>query len=158
MKYLPNTKTCVVSEVFLGLFCLVCGCAIYLLFRSRTLNLYQWCKAIGLSDVIDTLREHVQNWSISEFIKFSLPDGLYSAAYIFIIDAIWHVGNPPTKYIIILFVPFVAIANEILQFFGFAKGTFDIYDLVCYALPLLIYITIKLLNNNTFTQLKHIRL
>lgn len=158
MQQLPNTKKCVASEVFLGLFCLVCGCAIYLLFRSKSLNIYQWCKIIGLSDMIDTLREHVQNWSVSEFIKFSLPDGLYCAAYILIMDAIWHYDKGMVKNVVISLVPFVTINSEVLQCFGLVKGTFDIYDLTCYAIPLLIYIAIKSSNSDMYNLLKHTRL
>ena len=104
--------------------------------------------------MIDSLRNSVQGWNISDFVKFSLPDGLYCAAYILIIDAIWHYDNGIVKNIVISLVPFATISSEVLQYFGLVKGTFDIYDLTCYALPPLVYLAIKTTNNNMFNLLK----
>ena len=140
MVYHSNTKGIVASEIILGLLFLVCGCTIYLLFRSEKLYIYQWCVLLGLSNIIDILREHVQSWNISEFVKYSIPDGLYCAAYILIIDAIWHDDNRIVKYIIISLVPFVTISSEVLQYFGLVKGIFDVYDLICYTIPPTIYL------------------
>ena len=153
-----RTNKWVTSEVALGVLFLACGSAIYLLFRSKALNIYQWCSALGLSSMIDSLRNSVHGWNISEFVKFSLPDGLYCAAYILIIDAIWHYDNGIVKNIIISLVPFVTINGEVLQYYGLVKGTFDIYDLTCYAIPPLVYIAIKSTNNNMFNLLKHTRI
>ena len=78
------------QKVALAISFLLCGCAIYLLFRSKTLNIYHWCATLGFSSAIDTLRLWVQNWNVPDFVRFCLPDGLYCAAYILLIDAIWH--------------------------------------------------------------------
>lgn len=144
-----------ISEYILGQLFLICGCAIYLLSRSKSLYIYQWCAAIGLSSMIDALREHVQNWHISEFVKFSLPDGLYCAAYILIIDAIWYKDKGIIKESIITLVPIISISSEIFQYFGLVKGTFDVYDLICYVIPPLVYLSIKTINSNMFNSLKH---
>ena len=96
---------------------------------------------MGLSDYVDYIRLQVLNWNIPQFVKFSLPDGLYCAAYILFIDAIWHKETSLAKYIIITLVPLVTVSSELLQYFGLAKGTFDVYDLICYTIPYLIYIT-----------------
>ena len=142
------------SEVALGVLFLACGSAIYLLFRSKALNIYQWCSALGLSSMIDSLRNSVQGWNISDFVKFSLPDGLYCAAYILIIDAIWHYDNGIVKNIVISLVPFVTISSEVLQYFGLVKGTFDVYDLTCYSLPPIIYTTYLFAKTNIFNVSK----
>lgn len=131
--YIPNVV--IISEVIIGVIFLTLGCAIYLLFRSKSLNIYQWCMLLELSDMIDLLRNSVQNWNISEWIRYSLPDGLYCAAYILFIDAIWHDDIRNIKYFIISLVPFVTISSELLQYFGLVKGTFDEYDLICYVIP-----------------------
>lgn len=131
--YIPNIRF--ISEIVLGVVFLVCGCAIYLLFRSRSLYIYQWCALFGLSDLIDSLRDVVQDWNITEWIRYSLPDGLYCAAYILLIDAIWHDDNRNIKCFIILLVPSVTISSELLQYFGLVKGTFDEHDLICYMIP-----------------------
>ncbi len=157
MQYSQRKSIRLTSEIILGAVFLVCGCAIYLLFRSKNLNIYHWCSELGISSSIDTLRYTIQFWNVSEFVKFSLPDGLYSAAYILIIDAIWHNDKGTFKNIIISLVPIVAISSEILQYFELVKGTFDICDLTCYFFPYLIYISIQLVNSNIFNFLNHIK-
>lgn len=140
-----NTRSnkIVTVELLFGIIFLVCGCAIYLLFRSKSLNIYQWCSVLGLSNTIDVLREHVQNWNISEFVKFSLPDGLYCAAYILIIDAIWYNDKSVVKNIIISVIPLLTISSELLQYFELVKGTYDMFDLICYSFPPMIYLICK---------------
>ena len=137
------------QKVALAISFLLCGCAIYLLFRSKTLNIYHWCATLGFSSAIDTLRLWVQNWNVPDFVRFCLPDGLYSAAYILLIDAIWHKEKGIMKNIIISLVPIVTISSELLQIFGIIRGTFDLYDLLCYTFPPLVYLSIKYYQNLT---------
>ena len=137
-------------KVFIGTFFLLSGCYIYLLFRSKTLRIYQWCSAMGLSDSIDVCRGYVQDWHISDVVKYSLPDGLYNAAYILFMDAIWSKVKSSYKYAIILLVPFFTITSELLQYYGIIKGTYDVYDLACYSVPVIIYIIIQMININNF--------
>ena len=138
-----HTNKSVASEAVLGVTLLLCGCAVYLLFRSKSVNIYQWASAIGLADTIDSVRDKVQFWSVSDFIKYSLPDGLYCMAYMLIVDAVWHNSRDASAKAAILFVPCAAVCNEMLQYLRWAKGTFDGYDLVCYAFPLLLYIFVN---------------
>lgn len=145
------------SEVILGVIFLVCGCAIYLLFRSKSLNIYQWCMSLGLSNTIDSLRYTVQNWHMVAWVRYSLPDGLYCAAYILIIDAIWKNDNRIIKFIIILLVPIITISSELLQYFELVKGTFDVNDLICYMTPPTIYL-VYIYNSYMFNKLKTQRL
>lgn len=139
-SYPYRTNKWIASEIILGVIFLVCGCAIYLLFRSKTLNIYQWCMMLGMDYIIDSLRYAVQEWNIAAWIRYSLPDGLYCSAYILIIDAIWHDDNRLIKFVIISLIPLVTISSELLQYFGLAKGTFDIYDLICYLMPPIIFL------------------
>ncbi len=122
-----------------GVMLLVCGCVIYLLFRSKNLFIYVWCMDLGCSSFVDYLRSSVHNWNIPDFIKFSLPDGLYSAAYLLIIDAIWYNDNSPKKYILLSIIPIITISNELLQYFGLVRGTYDYIDLICYMVPPLLF-------------------
>lgn len=141
-----------IIELVLGLLLLLCGCAIYLLFRSKTLNIYQWCSALGLSKRIDYLREIAQTWDIPDLVKYSLPDGMYCAAYILIVDAIWHKEHTIYKYVAISLVPIVTIGSELLQSLHLVRGTFDIFDLICYALPPLVYAYIILYQKNSIKE------
>lgn len=127
------------SQVILGVVFLTFGCAIYLLFRAKTLNIYQWCSLLGLSKFIDYARAWLSDWNIPDFVRYSLPDGLYCAAYILIIDAIWKDHDSLIKHLVIALVPLVTITSEIFQYFGLVKGTFDLYDLLFYSVPLIAY-------------------
>lgn len=142
------------TKVFLAVSFLVCGCLIYLLFRSKSLNIYQWCSTIGLSDAIDRVRCLVQQWPIPSFVRYSLPDGLYCAAYILLIDAIWHEGQQDIKYSILTVVPVITISSEVLQYFGLVRGTFDLADLICYNVPPLMYIGVHILCKLKYNPLK----
>ena len=143
----------ITSKIVLGVVLLVFGSAIYLLFRSKSLSIYQWCALFGLSDMIDSLRYSVHDWNITEWGRYSLPDGLYCAAYILIIDAIWHNEKSNTKYYMISLVPLLTISSELLQYFGLTKGTFDVYDLICYMIPPMIYL-IYIYNSQIYNIIK----
>lgn len=135
-------------KVFIGVIFLLSGCCIYFLFRSKTLRIYQWCSAIGISDSIDVCRGYLQGWHIPDVVKYSFPDGLYNAAYILFMDAIWSKVKSSYKYAIILLVPFFTITSELLQYYGIIKGTYDVYDLTCYSAPVFIYIIFRINNIN----------
>ena len=130
----------VATQVFLAVLMLFVGSGIYLLFRSKSLYIYKWCAVLGLSDNINYLRHAVSDWSISDFVKYSLPDGLYCAAYVLVMDAIWHKECGCVKFVAIFLVPFVTIISEALQYFGIVRGTYDYYDLVCYVIPPIAYL------------------
>ena len=153
MEHILSYKTKATVKASLAVLMLLCGSAIYLLFRSKTLNIYQWCASLGLSGEIDSLRYAVSDWGLSEFVKFSLPDGLYCAAYILMMDSIWQKESGWLKHAVTLVVPLFTISTEILQYFGLVKGTFDVNDLLCYSFPPLIYILFNY-NSLKFNNLK----
>lgn len=128
-----------ILKVTLGIAFLTGGCGIYLLFRTKTLNIYQWCVSLRLANMIDALRYTVHDWNIPDFVRYSLPDGLYVAAYILIMDAIWQDDDSLIKQLVIALIPAVTITSEIFQYFGLIKGTFDVTDLFFYSAPYIAY-------------------
>lgn len=140
-----------ITEIILGVLLLACGGLIYLLFRSKSLNIYIWCSALGLADSIDVMRHTVHDWNVPDFVRFSLPDGLYCTSYIFVMDGIWKKEAGMVKCIVMSIVPIVAIGSEILQYFGIVKGTFDVYDLVCYSTPIITYCIIRIFKHKKTT-------
>ena len=142
------------SKVLLAVSFLVCGCLIYLLFRSKTLNIYQWSLALGISTPIEHARGLVHGWVVSDFIRFSLPDGLYCAAYILLIDTIWRNDKRILKYYFLSVVPIMTISSELLQYYGLVRGTFDIADLLCYLVPPMVYFGNLIINNFLYNNLK----
>lgn len=153
MKQQQYNTRLTATKCFLGVVSLMCGCMIYLLFRSKSINIYLWSESVGLKKHIDYLRNSVCDWQVNDFFKYSLPDCLYCIAYILLIDAIWQDDNRPIKFFIIAIVPIIAIVYELLQFYGIVYGTYDVTDLVCYTLPLVLYfilICFKNFYNNKF--------
>lgn len=142
------------SMIILGITFLLLGCLVYLLFRSETLNIYVWFKLLGLSGFVDVMRHTVIGWPIPSFIRYCLPDGLYCAAYILLIDAIWHDDERIIKYVILSIVPIVTIGSEVLQYYGMVRGTFDVLDLFCYMIPPLAYIVIMIINQSNYNYFK----
>ena len=143
MAQVNRSRINATTKVIIGVVFLMLGCAIYLLFRSKALNIYQWCSLVGLSNGIDYVRIWVCDWNMPDFFKFNFPDGLYSAAYILIMDAVWREGNCITKHFVIALLPVITITNEVLQYFRLVNGTFDVLDLICYLIPPIIYMVIK---------------
>lgn len=133
------------AKLILGVLCLLAGCAIYLVFRSDTINLYRWCHATIGTAALDTLRQAVHGWKVPFFVKYSLPDGLYCASYILLADSIWDKEKGLWKHAVVAAIPTVAIVHECLQGVGLARGSFDPGDLLAYSLPLLAYFAFVLL-------------
>lgn len=65
-----------------GTMLLMCGCSIYLLFRSTSIALYRFSCAIGLGNLLELARKEVTDWHIPVFVRFCIPDGLYSLSYV----------------------------------------------------------------------------
>lgn len=130
-----------VIELVFGITLLACGCAIYLLFRSKSIRLYQWFEAAGFSDVLVAARNVTANISLPDIIVYSLPDGLYCAAYILTMDAVWMYEHCGKRFVIVCFVPVMALIHEMLQGLRLAEGTFDWADFTFYAIPLILYFT-----------------
>ena len=126
-------------KLTIGLTLLICGCIIYISWRSEQINLYLWGEKIGLGEPIYLLRSNLGQTNPGTFVKNSLPDGLYCAAYILIMDCIWENENK-LRIFMTSIVPVIAITHEILQYFNLMSGTFDIADVICYCIPSITYL------------------
>ncbi|MCM1076361.1 MAG: hypothetical protein NC411_03265 [Bacteroides sp.] len=131
---------------------LIGGCLIYLSWRSEHTNLYIWCRSAGLNFFLDCLRTSVGTYDPGAFVTESLPDGLFCAAYVLVMDCIWDRSGGVMRVLMILLMPAVAVIHEILQYFGVVSGTFDPIDLACYVVPPLTYIIILRLTNQLHTK------
>lgn len=150
--YRTRTKNTV--QFIFGMSILMVGCCIYLLFRSKTLNIYHWCSVLGLSDTIDNYRQITMLWNIPDFIRFSIPDGLYCTAYLVLMDIVWGDDSRWIKYLVLGIIPVVTIGSELLQYIGWVPGTFDVSDLICYSIPPLAYLGIHIINKYKLNNLR----
>lgn len=115
------------------------GICIYLLFRSRSHLGFLLLDAIGLTNMVDALREMATGISPSDFVKNCLPDGMWSISYILMSD--YYNKDVRWSYRLALasVIPLIGSASELMQWGGLLPGFFDWRDLACYTLPLVFY-------------------
>lgn len=101
------------------------GSVIYVLFREKTLLMFDWFSYLKLDFIIDSLRNNFYGYRIyiPKSILFSLPDALWVYSFTMFLSIYF-------KNRILLSMIFIgSIITEILQLW-FVIGTFDIYDVV----------------------------
>ena len=119
---------------------IICGGLIYIAFRPKSLMLFSLADTLHLSKVVDSIREIATAMQFSDFIVYSLPAGLWTASYLLIMFYLTRKCNRRTRLQLSLPLPSSAVFLEFAQYFSLCSGTFDIYDLVCYLLPITIFI------------------
>ncbi len=131
---------------FLSIVALTIGGGIYLSYRSETLLMFRCADTLHLNVLVDNLRQTMSNYTPSDFIKYNLPDGLWSLSYVLTMLAIWgKVGKENIIWFCLM--PIIALISEFMQLTLIMPGQFDLWDVVCYSLPLIILITIKKINH-----------
>ena len=127
--------------IILSIIFLFIGGLIYIIYRSLTLQMFVWLKHLGIYPSVISLRNekclNLPNWVI-----YCLPDGLWMLSYLLIMLALWH--KRPTRKALIypMILPCFMNCTEILQGFNCFPGTYDTLDLLCYNIPILIYLII----------------
>ena len=129
----------------LSLVILLLGGLIYIIFRDKSLLMFNWFDAIGIGNEIDGLRRLFQGEGIYGWVKYSLPDGLWAFSYMFLVDAIWNGSKLISSYIFIYSLPFFALLSEFFQYFGLLPGVFDWMDVASYLFAIILFVIIKLL-------------
>lgn len=141
LPYIRNNKYfAFISKSIISFLLLAVGGGIYVLFRPKTLQMFYWIDSWGLTGFVNEMREKVNNVSLDNLMLYSLPDGLWIASYIIMVTAIIPKEHKNNLLFWSLLLPFIAILFELLQIVGTIPGVFDIYDIIFYLIPLLIYI------------------
>lgn len=133
-----------VLEIITALLFFTIGGFIYIAFRCTSLRMFGWFDYLGLNESVLVVRNSLCDVQIPDILKYCIPDGLWTLSYILLMDAIW---NPDVKKQVVLcsFIPVIGTISEILQYYHVMNGTFDIVDLLCYIVPYVIYLILKLL-------------
>ena len=118
---------------------LTVGGAIYLLFRPQTLVMFHLADTVGLATAIKDCRA-ATGFRLPEWMIYSLPNALWSAAYILIVDGLLRDDSLKQRLQTVALMPLLGIVSETLQAMGLVPGTFDWLDIGAYALPYLLYI------------------
>lgn len=101
------------------------GSMIYILFREKTLLMFDWFSYLKLNFIIDFLRNNFYGYRthVPKSILFSLPDALWVYSFTMFLSIYF-------KNRILLSIIFIgSIITEISQLW-FVVGTFDIYDVI----------------------------
>lgn len=134
-----------ILRVIISFVILIIGGLIYVAYRDKSLEMFNWFDCLGLDDAVIFFRNLMFSNGIYGWIKYSLPDGLWLFAYMFTIDSIWNGSKKLISYIFIFCLPLLALLSEFLQYFGLIPGVFDLIDLASYLCAILLFILIKLL-------------
>ena len=134
-----RTTQLVVSAILL-----LAGGYIYVAFRTEKLAMFNWFSFLHLDCIVNRIREVSSNINLPNFIKFCLPNGLWISSYILATDALVE----KNRLFWVLCLPVIAILFEFLQIIHIIPGTFDMGDLICLLIPVLLY----LLNHFTHNE------
>lgn len=129
-------------QILAGVILLVAGGLIYTLYRPTTLLGFRLTDAIGLSPLINNWRTALASQQPTTFIVYCLPNGLWSAAFILIMDRLFAHQPLLQRLCWAAVIPGIGITAELLQTVGIVPGTFDWLDILCYAVPYLVYVGI----------------
>lgn len=102
----------------------------YVCYRPLSLAFFSWFGLSEESAFLMSIRSAAPS-GFPDWCRFALPDGLWAAAYVICIGAVWRFEYPaciPPAMII----PAIGILSEILQAIRLLPGTFDWIDLVMY--------------------------
>ncbi|MFO8193051.1 MAG: hypothetical protein R6U08_09905 [Bacillota bacterium] len=130
-----------------GIMPVVAGGLIYIIWRDKSIVMFQWFDAIHMSGITAVLRKiSIQP---PDWVIYSAPAGLWAYSFNFSLLYIWHDAECKIKYIWMILVPVAAVGLELGQLLGFVAGTFDIVDIIHYLIFIgLSFLAIKMTTVN----------
>ena len=126
------------SFLIIGSVFLLIGIIIYLLFRDDILLFSLFQKSTLLNIILDFFRIPLIEDNVNSFLIYNLPDGLWFFSLLLIQ---FYFYNPLSHFsrLLLLLSILLPFTLEIMQFFHFIKGTFDIIDLAIFFIVLIIF-------------------
>jgi len=131
-------------ELAMALLLFIVEGLLYLTFRSTELNMFRLYEHAG--PWVVSLRSWGDTFDLPEWVRFSLPDGLWLLSYLLLVDAIWN-GFNKVSALWYLIIPGVAFGSELAQLLWGFTGTYDKMDFVCYGAAVVITILVIALKN-----------
>lgn len=134
-----------ILKISIAAIALLIGGFIYIIFRPETLIMFSWFDSLGMSNIINKLRNLYGDNSIYSWVKYNMPAALWLFSYLYVIDAIWTDNKNTILYkSFLLLMPCIAVASEFMQLFRIIPGTYDTMDVVSYIFAI---ITFYIINN-----------
>ena len=113
-------------------FPLIVGGLIYLLWRPKSLLMFEWANVLGLSSLLDFFRYELSGYGkgFPEWVHFSLPNALWVNACTSFYMVVWY--KPSSKYWMFFssIGILLALLTEFLQLVKIVPGTFCLTDLL----------------------------
>ena len=128
------------KDWIIAILLILTGGMIYVLYRPESLLLFRVTDSLGITPLIDILRSNSSRVMLPSFIVNSLPAGLWTASYLLMMYITTKFHTRRIRLMLALPLPITAIVLEFMQLFGWCPGTFDIYDLICYIVPLCVFV------------------
>ena len=105
------------------------GTAIYLLFRTTNLLVFDWLGAIHLTEFVSSARQFVSAVRLPDWLLYSLPDGLWLYAITCWMILIWN-RQPPLPWLLCGLA--LGLGGELGQALAFVPGTYQHLDMFFY--------------------------
>ena len=105
------------------------GAAVYLLFRTTSLLVFEWLRSIGLLETTLAVRGLVAGINPPEWLLYCLPDGLWVYAVTSWMILIWK-RNPPLPWLFVGVA--LGVGGELGQAVAIVPGTYQHLDMVFY--------------------------
>ena len=123
-----------INQYLYSISTLLIGGLIYICFRIESLRMFSWFNSISLSEVIIRIRNYTVNYDllIPNWVKFSLPDGLWLFSFISLILITWKNEINSSNLFWLIGLPIIALLSEIGQSISIIPGTFDWIDIAMY--------------------------
>ena len=105
------------------------GAAIYLFFRTTSLLVFEWLRAVSLFELTLTARGLLSGISLPNWLLYSLPDGLWVYAVTSWMILIWD-RNPPLPWLFVGVA--LGVGGEFGQAIAIVPGTYQHLDMLFY--------------------------
>ena len=128
-------------QLFTAFAALFSGGFVYLTYRTEQIVMHHAIKSIGLGETVHSWRQSV-TFVPSDWIVYCLPNALWSLAYILVTDTILTKHTDNKRLIAASIIPAIGVVSEFLQKANVLPGTFDLFDILAYSIPYVIYLLI----------------
>lgn len=96
--------------------------------------MFKWFDNLNLADLTNSIREKFIYIDFPYWVKYNLPDFLWVFSFTSLMLIIWDKRITKENISYIVFPIGVGLFSEIGQLFGIISGTFDLMDILFYAL------------------------
>ena len=120
--------------IFLSIFSILFGGGIYIAFRTTGILFFRWLDYLLLIEPIESLREVTLTYRLflPNWFLYCLPDGLWMFSYSCIVLVIWDGKITKNSLFWLISLPLISVFCEILQYYHYINGTFDMVDIILF--------------------------